>query len=471
MPKTRSRAREGTPAARAAQAVRPTPHQPPRTGSLSTWMKLGQALVFVVALGLLGLYTVSDQLASDHDFHVQVTWESLALLGVAALVVLLPRVLVARAPADDVDLDLPGRAHDAALTATAVALEPGGTDGGVVDASGSGALFAREPSPALARAARDPMTSIELSRRALASELRGLAAARFYTKPGILKAIDYFERAAEKDPRSARPWYLLALAYARSLSIQGMSLPRAQALEKARLAALRALEIDARSAEAHAALGLIAWYTHHDGRTAEAEYRQALRSNPSSADVWDGYCVLLRLKERYAEAVNAGLRAAHLNPLSPDVGWHLALAYYMRQDYDGALRQCRRVLEQYPRDGPMTRTIVNSYLAKGMCREAAQVVNGPGVDPGLWAYAQARCGQTESARAWLTKQEHDAASADPGAVALVYVTLGDKERAFTWLEQANRRHDPWRFDPGNPRWVELWKDPRYQALKRQSYEH
>jgi hypothetical protein len=141
-------------------------------------MKIGQALVFVAALGLLGLYTVSDQLARDEGFHVRVTWVSLALLGVAAFVVILPRVITARGPADAPDVDLPGRAHDAALTATAVALEPTAPDGGVLEAGSEGrALFAREPSPALARAARDPMTSIELSRRALASELRGLAAA------------------------------------------------------------------------------------------------------------------------------------------------------------------------------------------------------------------------------------------------------------------------------------------------------
>ena len=111
-------------------------------------MKIGQALVFVAALGLLGLYTVSDQLARDEGFHVRVTWVSLALLGVAAFVVVLPRVITVRAPADAPDVDLPGRAHDAALTATAVALEPTAPDGGVLEAGSEGrALFAREPSP------------------------------------------------------------------------------------------------------------------------------------------------------------------------------------------------------------------------------------------------------------------------------------------------------------------------------------
>jgi hypothetical protein len=129
-------------------------------------VKIGQVVVFVAALGLLGLYTVSDQLARDEGFHVRITWVSLALLGVAALVVLLPRLTRRAVAPDHVDIDLAGRAHDAALTAATVAL-----------GRGAAALEPGEPSPALARATVDPLTSIELSRRVLAAELRRLAAA------------------------------------------------------------------------------------------------------------------------------------------------------------------------------------------------------------------------------------------------------------------------------------------------------
>jgi hypothetical protein len=166
VPRFRSRARAGTPAARAARAVTDPAGEVPRDHALSTSVKIGQAVVFLAALGLLALYTVSDQLARDEGFHVRINWVSLALLGVAAFVVVLPRVTRARPADDGVEVDLAGRAHDAALTAATVAL-----------GRGAAALPPGEPSPALARASVDPLTSIELSRRVLAAELRRLAAA------------------------------------------------------------------------------------------------------------------------------------------------------------------------------------------------------------------------------------------------------------------------------------------------------
>ena len=98
----------------------PTAGEPPR-GALSVSVKLGQFVVFAGALALLGLYTVSDQLARDEGFHVKITWVSIALLGVAAFVVVLPRFMRPPVPSGGSDADLAVSAHDAALTAAAVA--------------------------------------------------------------------------------------------------------------------------------------------------------------------------------------------------------------------------------------------------------------------------------------------------------------------------------------------------------------
>ena len=122
--------------------------------------------MFVAALGLLGLYTVSDQLARDEGFHVRITWVSLGPPGRRGLRRCPAAFARAVRGTDGVDIDLAGRAHDAALTAATVAL-----------GRGAAALDPGEPSPALAQATVDPLTSIELSRRVLAAELRRLAAA------------------------------------------------------------------------------------------------------------------------------------------------------------------------------------------------------------------------------------------------------------------------------------------------------
>ena len=111
MPRSRTRVRASTPAARAARTVTDPANEEPPSRALSASMKIGQAVVFVAALGLLALYTVSDQLAADEGFHVRITWVSLALLGIAAFVVVLPRVTRAHVAADGVDIDLAGRAR------------------------------------------------------------------------------------------------------------------------------------------------------------------------------------------------------------------------------------------------------------------------------------------------------------------------------------------------------------------------
>jgi hypothetical protein len=157
------------PAARAARNVAETGRDE-RHRAVSRSTRVGQLAVFVVAIGLLLLYTLSDQLARDDDVHVRVDWISLALLAVAAGVVAIPWLTRSRGTSGAAGVELAGHAHDAALTAASVTLGHGVADADVH------AFLAGRPSPALARATVDPRTSIELSRRALAAELRRLAA-------------------------------------------------------------------------------------------------------------------------------------------------------------------------------------------------------------------------------------------------------------------------------------------------------
>jgi hypothetical protein len=137
---------------------------------VSTSVKIGELVVFLVALALVALSILSDQLARDEDFHANVGWVTFALLTVAAFVVLVPRFTRGGSDRDGADVDVASRAHDAALTAASVAL---GRAAG--DREGR-ALGPGEPSAALTRASVDPLSSVELSRRTLASELRRLAA-------------------------------------------------------------------------------------------------------------------------------------------------------------------------------------------------------------------------------------------------------------------------------------------------------
>src|SRR5580658_4262828 len=89
------------------------------------------------------------------------------------------------------------------------------------------------------------------------------------TSEAYSKAILEFEEAARIDPNYALAYAGLADAYALLGSNPNQSLPRAEAMEKARAAALKSIALDADLAEAHTALAFI--LMHYDWKCAEAE--------------------------------------------------------------------------------------------------------------------------------------------------------------------------------------------------------
>jgi TolB-like protein len=83
------------------------------------------------------------------------------------------------------------------------------------------------------------------------------------------KAIAEFEEAARIDLGYALAYPGLADAYALLGSNPNQAMPRAEAMEKARAAALKSIALDADLAEAHTALAFI--LMHYDWKCAEAE--------------------------------------------------------------------------------------------------------------------------------------------------------------------------------------------------------
>lgn len=96
------------------------------------------------------------------------------------------------------------------------------------------------------------------------------------------KAIDYFNRAIEKDPNYALAYAGLSEVYWRAA---GQSLSAREAMPKARDAALKALQIDETLAEAHTALALVQAFYDYDFAGADREFKRAIELNPGSAFV------------------------------------------------------------------------------------------------------------------------------------------------------------------------------------------
>ena len=136
---------------------------------------------------------------------------------------------------------------------------------------------------------------------------------RFYwerrTLEGLKKAIEYFEQAIGNDPKYALAYAGLADSYA---LLGVFHLPPKEAFPKAKEAALNALRIDDRLAEAHAALGHVKVQYEYDWAGAEREYRRAIELNPNYVNAHHFYALYLSMMGRFDEGIGrdqAGARA------------------------------------------------------------------------------------------------------------------------------------------------------------------
>ena len=150
------------------------------------------------------------------------------------------------------------------------------------------------------------------------------------------KSVDYFQQAVARAPEYALAHAGLAEAYTRQAFLRGSG--RAEPAAKARAAVSRALEIDPDQAEAHAALGLVAFYFEWDWAGAETELRRALELNPGSRTVQGHYGWFLTAMGRLDEGLAHCKKAAELDPLSTGPVHDIAINYMVRGDLEQAAR-------------------------------------------------------------------------------------------------------------------------------------
>jgi adenylate cyclase len=78
-------------------------------------------------------------------------------------------------------------------------------------------------------------------------------------------------------------------------------------------------------------------------------------------------------------------------------------------------------------------------------------------------------GKPEEARAILDRllqRRKSGVFVPPSHIAMVYHHLGDKEKAFDWLEKAYDIHDPKLFMLKSPFWKNVENEPRFKDIKR-----
>ncbi|HUK43583.1 MAG TPA: tetratricopeptide repeat protein [Candidatus Bathyarchaeia archaeon] len=295
--------------------------------------------------------------------------------------------------------------------------------------------------------------------------LKGLYLWNERTVDSMSKAATFFEQAAAEDANYAAAYAGMARCYA-LLSMEGLPNDR-ELLAKAKASAMRAVELDDGSAEAHVALGGVKVFSDFDWPGAEAEFKRAIELNPNDALAHHWYANLyLDPQGRYDEAIAEMKRAQELDPLSLIINTDLGYAYYVAGEDEDASNQFHKVLEMDSSFAPALYDLAILGLRKKMSsgspadRAAELRTAGPPQILHKLGEEQNRGGSQVAAG-----KGDDAKSA--WELAQAYAYLGEKEQAISFLEASYRLHNPAIiYIKSDPYWSALRSERRFQELEQ-----
>lgn len=295
---------------------------------------------------------------------------------------------------------------------------------------------------------------------------------RHQRKVGDLRAgMDDFERAIRIDPRFAEAHAALASAYA-SIAFHDQASAEG-AVRQARAAAERALELDRNLPAVHMVRAYLAYFRDWDWATSDREFSRALELNPNYGVAYQGHALSLMARGRFAEAAEASRKALELDPLSYTVSNDLGVILWASGRSDEAVRRSRDILALAPGFQPAHLLLGAIDACRGRCPEAIaeyEPLRRSGALGsellGRLGYAYACAGRRPEALKILAELEAQSEVARVYAhMATVYTGLADRERALGCLEKsAERREAEAVFIAVDPHYKSLHKEPRFTAL-------
>jgi TolB-like protein/DNA-binding winged helix-turn-helix (wHTH) protein len=279
------------------------------------------------------------------------------------------------------------------------------------------------------------------------------------------KALSFLDLAIQQDPA-----YLPAyVGYFEAVDAPGIS--NLENLSRAKAALTKALELDETNVQAHLALGQLLMQYEYDWRGSERQLRRALELSPNSGEAHYQFAEYLANIGRSAEGDKELDLAQALDPSRDyfaDAGVH-RLGNTIEQD--------RQALEEKAPNDPFALAAMGKvYAIEGRYKESVEMwerslsLYGWSDFVRVLKQADTRGGPKFALEQWMrAAEEYDKKHADMPVVAMAftYTSLGNKDRAFAWLDKAMEQRN-WMiiYLKRDNVWDPLRSDPRFAELLR-----
>jgi TolB-like protein/DNA-binding winged helix-turn-helix (wHTH) protein/Tfp pilus assembly protein PilF len=188
--------------------------------------------------------------------------------------------------------------------------------------------------------------------------------------PDMVRAEDYYQQAIARDPGYAPAYAGLANINV-GLALHGLA-PFRPSMDKAVVAARRALELDESLAEAHATLGLVLLHTGALWMRSEPEFRRAIELDRNNAVAHSWLAYYLFFADRHDEALAEIALARQLDPLSASTNADEGHFLYAAHHFDEARAKLRRAIELVPEYGQPHGTLALVELESGHHADAVK---------------------------------------------------------------------------------------------------
>jgi serine/threonine protein kinase/tetratricopeptide (TPR) repeat protein len=298
------------------------------------------------------------------------------------------------------------------------------------------------------------------------------------TEPELNKAKEYFTQAIAADPNYAPAYSGLADTYF-YLGYAWGHMPPREAIPLAKAAALKAIQLDDNSAEGHTSHGIVKAMGEWDFPGAEQELKRAIALNPNYATAHHVYAVVLGALGRNDDAIAEMRKAVEVDPLSVPLRNMLANKLEEAQRCNDAADEFRKTMELIPNTphlGMLHEGLASCYRATGREKEAVEEdvksriafgATPKEIEEYRKTYAvSGRKGVVQKdLQAALARWEKDHWHSDAFDVFSAYLELGDKDKAFAWIDKLIELRSTWLIwiYPGAPL---LRDDPRFEVVKR-----